>query len=235
MESSGSMDFILIAFFAFIGLMVAVFIGGFIALVVWGLKKREKRINDLKQTAAKIGWNYRERAELSEIPRHLLDPSLVHNGVFVSNYLSGNIHGLSAIAFDYTYRIGFSSNSNASVFTVFALSAPHLNLPAFGLCEENFFNKLSIQISGKNDLNFPAFPNFSARYLLDAADENAVRQTFNQKVVAFYETNPTFQTITDGKFLLIAPNKGVVEPSQYQNWIQMLWTLHETFSNVKNI
>jgi hypothetical protein len=59
----------------------------------------------------------------------------------------------------------------------------------FALRPESFFHRI-ISALGYQDIDFGQRPEFSQQYILRGQDELAIRQTFNDRVLAFFEGYP---------------------------------------------
>jgi hypothetical protein len=72
---------------------------------------------------------------------------------------------------------------------VIYLEPVDLSVTAFSLRPEHFLDKM-LSAFGFQDIDFGQRPEFSRRYRLRGQDEGAIRQTFNDRVLAFFETYP---------------------------------------------
>jgi hypothetical protein len=73
---------------------------------------------------------------------------------------------------------------------VISFQSSLLSLPEFELRSENMFHKIG-KAFGCQDINFESHPEFSKRYLLRGADEEAVRTFFTPEMrVAWVSRGP---------------------------------------------
>jgi len=100
-----------------------------------------------------------------------------------------------AAVFDYIFTTGSGKNSATFYQSVVYLEPANLNLPYFSLRPEGIMSKV-YSAFGYQDIDFGQRPEFSRQYLLRGQDEQAIRRTFNDGLLSFYESYPG--TCTDG-------------------------------------
>src|ERR1044072_683726 len=173
---------IAILFFVFI---IALVIG----LVIYNSKKEKERTLAMQQVAQQMGWAFAPVAQLNMIP-HTGYFNLFNNGHSkgIKNMIYGEINGVKAAVFDYRYTVGHGKNSHTYIQSVLYFETPKLQLPMFTLSPENFMHRF-ISALGYQDIDFAQRPEFSKRYLLRGQDEQAIRRTFADHILAFYEAN----------------------------------------------
>ena len=101
----------------------------------------------------------------------------------------GEAQGVKAAVFDYIYVTGSGKNQQTHFQTVVYLERPNLMLPMFALRPETIFHRM-ISALGYQDIDFGQRPDFSKQYLLRGQDEPAIRQAFNDRLLAFFESYP---------------------------------------------
>lgn len=158
-----------------------------IPLYLYQKKKAAARALALQQTATALGWTFTASPPLSIIPdleRHFLFSQ--GRAKTIINMLSGEVQGARAALFDYKYTTGYGRSTQVHQQTVVYFQAGKLNLPQFSLRPEGLAYKLMTAF-GYNDIDFPSHPTFSAKYLLRGPDEPAIRQAYNDRVLAYFD------------------------------------------------
>jgi hypothetical protein len=180
----------------FIGMIVSGVIGLIVLLVLYANKKAAERTRAMQQAAFALGWSFAAEPPLSIIPgleqHHLFSQG---HSKKLYNMLYGSIDGARAAIFDYKFTVGHGKHSQTYNQTVVYFQSERLSLPSFSLRPESFGHKL-ISALGYQDIDFSNRPTFSGKYLLRGQDEQAIRQTFQDSVLAYYENN--LKLYTDG-------------------------------------
>ena len=116
--------------------------------------------------------------------------------------MTGERNGVKAAFFDYNYTVGHGKHTHTYYQSV-AYFEPHdLSLPYFSLRPESIMHKV-ITALGYQDIDFVNRPVFSNQYLLRGTGEMAIRNTFRDELLAFYEGNPGMSTDGGGNQLFI--------------------------------
>ncbi|RMF41497.1 MAG: hypothetical protein D6753_09510 [Planctomycetota bacterium] len=157
----------------FLPIVVMIVIG--VAFVAWRYWYEKKRRAAIMQFASQLGLSY--------------SPSLLpgDDGVFQRFPISNRGRGRKAtdaivadsgevrmVIFDYRYTTGSGKNSTTYRQTVALVHVPGLNLPEFALQPESFVHRLG-EFFGVKDIDFDDDPTFSKKFLLQGADEEAIR------------------------------------------------------------
>jgi hypothetical protein len=164
------------------------FIGLAVFLLIYNNKKEKERTRALQQAAATLGWSFAPDAPLNQIAwleRFTLF-SQGHNKR-IKNFMYGQAQGVKAAVFDYIYVTGSGKNQQTHYQTVVYLESTNLTLPMFALRPENLFHRM-LSALGYQDIDFGQRPEFSRQYILRGQDERAIRQTFNDRLLAFFES-----------------------------------------------
>jgi hypothetical protein len=166
------------------------FIGLAVFLLIYNKRKERERTQALQPLAATLGWSFAPNAPLNMIAG-LERFTLFSQGhrKEIKNFMYGDAQGVKAAVFDYIYVTGSGKNQQTHFQTVVYLEPANLNLPMFALRPEHFFHRI-ISALGYQDIDFGQRPEFSKQYLLRGQDELAIRQTFNNRVLAFFESYP---------------------------------------------
>jgi hypothetical protein len=113
--------------------------------------------------------------------------------------------------FDYQYSMPSGKHSRTWHQTVVCLEVRGAQLPAFHLQPENTLHKIRSWF-GFQDIDFPDRPAFSARYLLQGADEQAIRSHFSREVTDYFESTANLHVEANGNHLLIYRQSVRVRP-----------------------
>ncbi|MCK5157349.1 MAG: hypothetical protein KAQ69_13055 [Spirochaetales bacterium] len=173
---------------------------------------RKKRTEELKAAAAS------QKLSFSEKPDDTFLPSLSQFHLFskghskkVSNVMNGRVNETDISIFDYRYITGSGKNSHTWRQTVILFQSSQQQLPSFVLRPENVFHKIGSTF-GYKDINFDSHPTFSKQYLLRGTDEKAIRKTFRNKVLAYFDEHNKLSTEGDGDKLLFYRHSKRVSP-----------------------
>lgn len=206
----------LIFFGAFVGVV------GTIVVLIWlyQRKRERERTAALKSAATMLGWQFAEVAPLNYLPN--LDSFALFNqghSKQIKNIMYGESNGVKAALFDYIYTVGHGKHSQTHYQSVVYFEPRSLNLPLFSLRPEGFLHKI-ITAFGYQDIDFGNRPTFSQQYLLRGADEPAIRQTFNDGLLAFYEANPGMCTDGGGSQLFVFSQGYRTPPHEAQSFVE---------------
>ena len=180
----------------FVVLVIAVVVAVIILLVIYANKKAAERTSAMQQAAAMLGWAFTADAAFEIIPgleRHHLFSQGHSKKIY--NMMYGMVDGARAAIFDYRYTVGHGKHQQTFNQSVVYFQSERLSLPFFSLRPEGFGHKL-ISALGYQDIDFVNRPHFSSKYLLRGEDEQAIRRTFQDAVLAYYENN--LKLCTDG-------------------------------------
>lgn len=195
-----------------------------VVIVVLLLAKRARKLerertSGLKSSATLLGWQFSEEAPLSYLP-YLDKFALFRQGhnKQIKNLMYGETQGVKAALFDYIYVTGSGKSRQTHHQSVVYFEPRDLNVPFFSLRPENVFHKL-IAVFGYQDIDFGNRPTFSSNYLLRGTDEQGIRNTFGDALLAFYETNPGISTDGGGNQLFIFRQGYRTPPHEAQSFI----------------
>jgi len=176
-------------------ILIVVF--GLIAIIgIYSWQKEKERTRQLAIAASQLGWSFLADAPLNMISG-LEQFSLFNqgHGKQINNFMYGDASGVKAAVFDYVYVTGSGKNRQTHRQSVVYLEPTDLSVPNFSLRPEGIFYKL-LTAFGYQDIDFGQRPEFSRQYILRGPDEPAIRRTFNDGLLSFYEAYPG--TCTDG-------------------------------------
>jgi len=209
-------------FFLFIGLVVGIFL--------YQRKRERERTEQLRATAPLLGWQFVETAPFNWIPN--LDKFALFNsghGKSIRNVLYGEANGIKAALFDYVYVVGSGKNRTTYNQSVAYFEPRDLNVPFFSLRPENALHKLA-SVFGYQDIDFGNRPLFSSKYLLRGADEQAIRNTFTDALMTFYETNQGLATDGGGNQLFVFRTAHRAAPHELQGFMNSVLPLTNLFA-----
>jgi MFS superfamily sulfate permease-like transporter len=92
--------------------------------------------------------------------------------------------------------------------TYLRINLKAIKLPAFRISIESGMDKLAEKL-GAQDIDFPDFPKFSMNFLLQGADEVAIRAFFTPAIIQLLEANPDVTGECAGNALLFRLNRGL--------------------------
>src|SRR5574341_1446442 len=151
-------------------------------------KKERERTQFMQAVASQLRWNFAETTPMNMIAG-LQNFTLFNQGHSrqIRNFMYGEANGVKAAVFDYIYVTGSGKNRQTHFQTVTYLEPGNLRVPYFSLRPEGFFTKV-LTAFGYQDIDFGQRPEFSRHYLLRGQDELAIRQTFTDHLLSFFES-----------------------------------------------
>lgn len=209
----------LLAFAVFLAVIIALIVTAIVLIVKYARKVKRERTLGLKSSATLLGWQFAEQAPLNYLPN--LDKfalfSQGHSKQII-NLMYGETNGVKAALFDYLYVTGHGKNRSSYSQSVVYFEPRNLSVPFFSLRPENFMHKF-IAALGYQDIDFGNRPTFSSQYLLRGNDEPAIRNTFNDALLAFYEASPGISTDGGGNQIFIFRQGYTAPPDQIRAFI----------------
>jgi hypothetical protein len=211
--------------FLFIFLIIAVMV----AATAYSRKRARERTEHLRAVANLLGWQFGQEAPMDWIPS-MEKFALFNTGhsKSINNIMFGHSNGVKAALFDYTYVTGGGKHQQTHYQSVVYFEPRNLNVPFFSLRPENFLHKF-IAALGYQDIDFGNRPTFSSQYLLRGADEPAIRNTFHDALLAFYETSPGICTDGGGNQIFIFRQGYSAPPDQIRAFIDWAATLQNLY------
>ena len=159
----------------FIILAVLAVVGGGIAYSAVVERRRRKA---MAEKAAQLGLSYSltlpiaDYGSFTEFPISQVGHSRAANNAIVAD--TGDVR---MVIFDYLYKTGGGKNQKTHRQTIVMFRAPSLGSPAFDIRPEGFFNRVA-ELFGRKDIDFDDDATFSKMFLLQGADEAAIREYF---------------------------------------------------------
>jgi hypothetical protein len=206
-----------IALFAVVFIFLII---GLIAVIgVYSWQKEKERTQALQLAAGQLGWNFAASAPLNMIAG-LERFALFNQGHSkqINNFMYGQASGIKAAVFDYVYVTGYGKHRQTHYQSVVYLEPGNLNIPHFSLRPEGLLTKLFTAF-GYQDIDFGQRPEFSSQYILRGPDEQAIRRTFNDGLLSFYETYPGTCTDGGGNQLFVYRGGYRFQPQEIQSYV----------------
>jgi hypothetical protein len=195
------------------------FIGLFAAIAIYSWQKQKERTRQLQLTASQLGWSFSAAAPLNMIAG-LERFALFNQGhdKRIKNFMYGNASGVKAAVFDYVYVTGSGKNRQAHYQSVVYLEPSYLSVPFFSLRPEGLLYKIFTAF-GYQDIDFGQRPEFSRQYILRGPDEPAIRRTFNDGLLSFYENYSGTCTDGGGNQLFLFRGSYRFQPHEIQSYV----------------
>lgn len=166
---------------------VATAIVGAIAYSYYAAKKRRE---SMLENAEAMGLTFFPNGDADLLDR--LSMFKLFNqghGRKMRNLIQGDSGEVNIAIFDYQYTTGGGKNSQTHVQSVVALQSSQLICPDFTMRPEGMFDRIGSAL-GFQDIDFESHPEFSASFVLQGSDEEAIQQYFNQSVLDFFADKP---------------------------------------------
>ena len=201
-------------------------------LVGWYFARRaaQQRREALRDVAGQLGMEFAERADelLSEefVCLHLFTQGHSRR---VRNLLRSGRGREQTLIFDYEYVIGGGKNRSVHRQSVVVFALESATLPAFELRPENLLHKIGAAL-GYQDIDFPDYPEFSARYLLRGTDEPGVRELFDSTVIDAVQNVPNICIDGGGSWLAVYRARHRVEPGRLAEFLEEARALRSAFA-----
>lgn len=186
-------------------LLFALFGGIFLFVVmsiVFAFFDEKKRRQEMGAVAGQLGLEFTEQGSpaLANLDRF----ALFNQGREWRSYniMRGAVEGVRVAVFDYRFTTGGVKNQTTYRQTVCAIFDEKLDLPRFELKPEGFFHKLEA-LFGYQDIDFSENTEFSRKYVLRGASEDAIRAVFTSKVLSFFEASPGLNVEGGGDTIIL--------------------------------
>jgi hypothetical protein len=208
-----SLDLLLLFLPVAVGITIAVL------LILYRRKQARARTQIMRAAAAQLGWTFSAEAPWNYIPG--LDRFTLFNQGHdkeIRNMMYGQASGTKTAVFDYVYITGSGRSTVRHYQTVAYLEPANLALPYFSVRPESVMTKV-LSAFGYQDIDFGQRPEFSRQYILRGQDERAIRQTFNDGVLSFYESYPGTCTDAGGNQLFLFRGGYEFQPQEIQSYV----------------
>lgn len=199
---------------AFLGLVV-----GIAFLVVFYVYWQKKREAKLRRVALEMGFSFVPDADalkaagFSRLPPFFPCPGgffrAITRRTFVSDIFKGTVDGTEVILCRYM-RHAVRTTPGVSQ-TIASFSVSETALPDFKL--------ESGKSSPRNHIEFPSTAEFSKSYRLEASDENAVRDLFDQRTLQFFAREKGWTVESKEGWLMVYRYDRDVESAQLRGFV----------------
>ncbi len=172
-------------------------IGFTILIIIVGLihKQREKQANikrsaDFKKFCENNNCKY--SGSMSVIPRSVTKFSCFRNKVKELEYLNiiyGNRDGINYYIIDRKYITGYGRDNRVRPENCWVIHDKRMSFPQFFMREEyGLFDNVG-KVLGGQDIDFDSDPAFSNKFVLQGANESAVREFFRDNIRRVFVEN----------------------------------------------
>ena len=194
----------------------------FAGLAVWGVQRNRKRMSELAQFAASVGWQYIERDDqlAFQWQRPPFNQGYDHRATDV---LRGAFAGRQVVAFDYSYKeTTTDSKGNTSSTTyryaICALALP-ATLPYLEVGPESVLSRLG-NVVGVHDIEIES-EEFNRKFRVHSDDRKFASDVLSPRLAQTLLSLPPYHWRTDGTSLVSWSN-GVLKPNVIQAWFSAL-------------
>lgn len=212
------------------GMVIAIIVGVgacIVAGLIYSAWWERKRTDALHKLAKEMSLEFHETGDVTQIGLlAVFDLFAKGHSRTYSNLMLGPSAQVTMAAFDYRYTTGSGKHQSTHHQTVLSFKSDHLHLPQFTLRPENLFDKLG-EIIGFRDIDFRDYPEFSRRYLLRGNDEEAVRDTFGEGVIRFFERHNVLCAEGSGDQLIVYRADQRLEPEELKKMLTETFELYK--------
>jgi hypothetical protein len=210
--------------------LVPLFVAALALICYLGLRAEKQRREALRQLAGDLGLEFEAQ------PHELLTAEFARLHLFTRGHSRRTYNLLrdrktreETLLFDYTYVISSGKNRSTRRQTVAAFSLGARILPGFELRPESVFHKIGAAF-GYQDIDFPDYPDFSARYLVRGKDESAVRDLFDGTLIEAVGNVPDICVEGDGPWLVIYRDRRRLNAAQVPEFLDAARALRSAFA-----
>ncbi len=166
-----------ISIFVLVFVAFAAISGGIVLYAVLAEKQRKEAVGRI---ASELGLQFSEQLSEEDASRFgNFNIAQRGGGRRISNVIVADSGELRMAIFDYRFTTGSGKNQSTHRQNVVLASAESLSLPQFSISPESFFHRIA-DFFGIKDIDFEEDREFSDRFLLKGADEQAVRELFDR-------------------------------------------------------
>ncbi|MBI2478872.1 MAG: hypothetical protein HYV60_09625 [Planctomycetia bacterium] len=176
-----------------IAIVAAIFVavgGLLLGVIVWAMRAEKKRVAAMREFAEGLGLEFFDSGH-DELFTRLARFQLFNSGRsrIIKNVILGQTDIASIAIFDYRYITGSGKSQATHAQTVVAMESESLHLPSFTMRPENLLDRVGSAL-GFQDIDFDQHPQFSKMFVLKGADEGAIREFFDTKILDFFAGRP---------------------------------------------
>jgi len=206
---------IIVLFISFVGLMI---------FLVIREKKRSKGFSELGLPFFPNG-DVALQQSLSEFPLFKRGHSRK-----TKNMLRSEAGDIEIAIFDYRFVTGHGKHRRKHTQSVIYYRSPTLALADFAIQPESFMHKIGSSI-GFQDIDFPAHPEFSDKYLLRGIDEQQVRDLFTDERIAFFLNKETICVQGNSNQMIMYRRRKRIMPEDVDDFMAEGLKVYSLFCN----
>ena len=168
---------------------IILFVAGLITGIILLVRHQEKvRREALQEFADSLGLEFHAKGH-SKIQSRIAGFKLFNQGDSrkMKNVICGETEVVNVAIFDYQYSTGAGNSRSTHSQTVVAMEARELEIPAFTMRPEHFFDRLGSML-GFQDIDFEDHPEFSKMFVLKGENETQIRDFFDRPLLDFFAT-----------------------------------------------
>lgn len=204
----------------FLGFVVAA--AAFAVLAVWGAKRNRKRISELAQFAASVGWQYiaRDDQRALQWQRPPFNQGYDHRATDV---LLGTFAGRQIEVFDYSYKEQTTDSKGNTSSTTYRFAVCALALPAWlpylEVGPESVLSRLG-NVVGVHDIEIES-EDFNRKFRVHSDNRKFASDVLSPRLAQTLLSLPPYHWRTDGASL-VSWSQGVLKPEAIQPWATAL-------------
>ena len=167
----------------------------------------KKRREVMTEFSEKIGLQYVPHAD-SALVRRFSGFKLFSIGRAkkIKNLIHGDSGDEWMSLLDFQYTVGSGKSQSIHRQTVAAIETENLNVPAFYLRPGGFFQRFG-SVFGMKEVDFDLHPTFSRSQVMQAADEEAIKNFFDNRLLDYFESNELCLEVSPGKMICYIPKR----------------------------
>lgn len=194
-------------------LLVLVTVGFVVLIALLGARVQQRRTDLLRRAADEIGFSFRPSDPA--VAAALKGLVLFSRGQVshARNVMRGEAHGLETLVFDYHDTLRVGTHAYRFQLSVVYFVKANANWPAFWLRLRQ-----RSDTPGPGMVLFEDDPEFSKRYVLQAANADATRVLFNDDVREFFTEHPGLWVEASGQRLIYSTGK-MLDPAQLETFL----------------
>jgi hypothetical protein len=213
-----------------IAILIILGVGALVGGIIWlVLHLERKRTEALTAVASTIGLEFSPEKD-DQLLQTMQVFSLFNKGHSrkMKNVMKAETEIASLAVFDYQYTTGGGNSAQVHSHTVVAMESDSLRLPNFKMRPEHFFDKVGAAM-GLQDIDFSSHPEFSASFVLQGEDEQAIRGFFDREMLEFFaQRKGSYIESAPGVFIYL--RGGRKKPAQLREFIDEGYAVYAGFA-----
>ena len=199
-----------------------------LGFMVWKLgdKKRRRRLEEL---AERNGWRFEATGPHIADPLSCLELFGRGHSRRVSNLMVMGPADHEVRVFDYEYTTGRGRHATMHWHTIVAFDDLPLELPDFQVRPKELLHKIGTAF-GYQDIDIENRPDFSSKYVLRGACEEAIRDLFDERRIASIEENGHIGVEGSGRVLIVYSPPFQVALRDFEQFILQAKSIRAAFA-----